>query len=488
VELPQVLAAHDFDGAGRVGTFEQRNGAERVDAIIAAERIRRYGEAVIAEHTAALFATRRRHLGTGPIVADEPVVADEPADLDAPPSGRHRPGLVDERDLVTSVVTETAMARQISSGAAQNALGFARVLQHPPHTAQLLEDGSISYRVAKAVSDECTNLCVADRGVVDAQLAPGLPTMTARRAGLAARRLVIGIDPDHAEHMAVEARHHRGVWITAAPDAMGRLCATLPADQAVACFTALDGQARGLKADGDARTINQLMADTLVERLTGQTRAADVAAEIGLLMRPETLFADEDTPAVLAGYGPIPPGIARNITGHTKVWARRLFTRPAGGENQPGGGEQIIGRDPRRRRFDGPLGDLIGAVDQHCQRPWCDHHIDDIDHRTPYTDGGTTTAADGDAYCRSSHTTKHLPGFTIRREDIGTGAHQLAWTTPTAHTYTSQRPPPLGHGPHVATPKTPPGASVAERHLQRRIGTHTAIPATSTRTTGHLRQ
>jgi len=219
VELPAVLAAHDFDATGRVGSFEQRNGAERVDAIVAAERMRRHAEAVIAEHTAALFATRRRQLGTGPVVVDPTV----PEDLDAPPSGRHRPGLVDERDLVTSVVTETAMARQISSGAAQNALGFARVLQHLPQTAQLLEDGSISYRVAKAVSDECTNLCVADRGVVDAQLAPGLPTMTARRAGLAARRLVIGIDPDHAEHMAVEARHHRGVWITAAPDAMGRL-------------------------------------------------------------------------------------------------------------------------------------------------------------------------------------------------------------------------------------------------------------------------
>ncbi|MEJ7757016.1 MAG: hypothetical protein WKF83_12520 [Nocardioidaceae bacterium] len=43
-----MLAAHDFDGAGRVGTFEQRNGAEHVDAIVAGERIRRYGEAVIA--------------------------------------------------------------------------------------------------------------------------------------------------------------------------------------------------------------------------------------------------------------------------------------------------------------------------------------------------------------------------------------------------------------------------------------------------------
>jgi len=229
----------------------------------------------------------------------------------------------------------------------------------------------------------------------------------------------------------------------------------------------------------------------LVERLTGQTRAADVAAEIGLLMRPETLFADEDTAAVLAGYGPIPPGIARNITGHTKVWVRRLFTRPATGEDTGGGGEQIIGRDPRRRRFDGPLGDLIRAVDQHCQRPWCDHHIDDIDHRTPYTDGGTTTTADGDSYCRRSHTTKHLPGFTIRAHNTPTGVRELTWTTPTAHTYTSRRPPPLGHGPHVATPKTPPGTSVAERHLQRLIGTHTTTHTTtqtSARTAGHLRQ
>ncbi|MGI8954454.1 MAG: hypothetical protein ACR2FL_07760, partial [Nocardioidaceae bacterium] len=65
VELPAVLAAHDFDAAGRVGSFEQRNGAERVDAIIAAERVRRHAEVVIAEHTAALFAQRRRQLGTG---------------------------------------------------------------------------------------------------------------------------------------------------------------------------------------------------------------------------------------------------------------------------------------------------------------------------------------------------------------------------------------------------------------------------------------
>ena len=168
--------------------------------------------------------------------------------------------------VVTSVVTETAMARQISSGAAQNALGFARVLQHLPHTAALLEAGRVSYRVAKAVSDECTNLTVADRARIDAQLAPGLAAMTPKRAAVAARRLVIGIDPDHAENLAVEARHHRGVSIVAAPDAMGRLCANLAADQAVACFTALDGQARGLRADGDARTINQLMADTSPHR------------------------------------------------------------------------------------------------------------------------------------------------------------------------------------------------------------------------------
>jgi hypothetical protein len=58
------------------------------------------------------------------------------------------------------------------------------------------------------------------------------------------------------------------------------------------------------------------MADTLVERLTGQTHAADVNIELHLLMRLDTLIdpdPDKDTAAVLAGQGPLPAELTREI-------------------------------------------------------------------------------------------------------------------------------------------------------------------------------
>ncbi|MGI8536674.1 MAG: hypothetical protein ACR2K2_09275, partial [Mycobacteriales bacterium] len=105
-----------------------------------------------------------------------------------------------------------------------------------------------------------------------------------------------------------------------------------------------------------------------------------------------------------------------------------------------------------------------------------DHRIDDIDHRVPYAEGGTTTLDDGDSYCRTSHRAKHLPGFTVHRDPHDA---VLTWTTPTGHSYTSTRPPPLGHGPHRVTHRAPPGESIMERRLQRLIGAHQR---------GHLRQ
>jgi hypothetical protein len=49
------------------------------------------------------------------------------------------------------------------------------------------------------------------------------------------------------------------------------------------------------------------MADTLVERITGQTKAADVNVELQLMMPLEALInPDDHTAAVIPGYGPLP--------------------------------------------------------------------------------------------------------------------------------------------------------------------------------------
>src|SRR5215213_4824975 len=95
------------------------------------------------------------------------------------------------------------------------------------------------------------------------------------------------------------------VGLQPAPDTMAVLSGYLPVEQGVACLAALRRHTDTLKADGDRRSRDQIMADTLVERLTGQAAAADVNIELHLLMPVNSLLDPHNpTPAEIAGYGP----------------------------------------------------------------------------------------------------------------------------------------------------------------------------------------
>jgi hypothetical protein len=115
---------------------------------------------------------------------------------------------------------------------------------------------------------------------------------------------------------------------------------------ALACHVSPTEGSRRL---GVARTRDQIMADTLVERLTGQARAVDVAAEVAITI-PVTALTGEagGATAEVVGHGPIPAELAKEILAESagRRWWRRLFTAPHGG---------IAGGDPRRRCFDGVL-------------------------------------------------------------------------------------------------------------------------------------
>ena len=53
------------------------------------------------------------------------------------------------------------------------------------------------------------------------------------------------------------------------------------------------------------------MADTAVERLTGQATADGVPVEVHLVMTDRTLLGGDPEPAELDGYGPLPAPLAR---------------------------------------------------------------------------------------------------------------------------------------------------------------------------------
>ena len=109
---------------------------------------------------------------------------------------------------------------------------------------------------------------------------------------------------------------------------------------------ALRDHTDSVKAAGDERS-----RDQIVERITGQTQAADVNAELQIVMDLDALLdANYYKPAELAGFGPLPADLARDIlaTSKGRLWWRRLYASPVGGP--------LAGGDPRRRRFDGYLG------------------------------------------------------------------------------------------------------------------------------------
>jgi hypothetical protein len=166
-------------------------------------------------------------------------------------------------------------------------------------------------------------------------------------------RLAMEIAPDKAEVKARAARSGRHVRVRLATDGMAELVAHLPAEQAAACFGTLHRAVKDLyvTAESVIRSHGQILADTLVERLTGQTAARDVNVEVQVLVPIETLL-DPDSPlaAEIAGHGPIPAQIARELLATTagKKSLRRLVTRNG----------IVIGGDSRCRTFDGTLRDL----------------------------------------------------------------------------------------------------------------------------------
>jgi hypothetical protein len=196
------------------------------------------------------------------------------------------------------------------------------------------------------------------------------------------------------------------------------------------------------------------MCDTLIERITGAATADHPGpVELQVVMTDATLLGSSQAPADLVGYGPIPADLARQLTGSSRTWIRRLLTDPFDGT--------VTNIDTRRRRFHGPLRDLIGIRDRRCRNPVCNAPIRDHDHRTDHAHGGPTNAANGNGYCRRCHHLKDHPAITVteleRLHDraqpaqsdapYGTvAAHGIVWTGPSGNTYPSLAPPALGTG------------------------------------------
>ncbi|MCQ1953024.1 HNH endonuclease signature motif containing protein [Arthrobacter sp. zg-Y238] len=385
-------------------------------------------------------------------------------------------------DLGRGVASQIALARRESPSRGGRLLGFAKVLtEEMPCTLHALTRGKISEWRATLLVRETACLSLEDRRRVDEEVAGDpevLETLGDRQIISRARGAAYRLDPSAAVKRAAKAESERFVSCRPAPDTMTYLTGLLPVAQGVGVYAALSREADRLRASGDSRGRGQIMADTLVERVTGQTEAGQLEVEVQLVMTDRTLFGGDSEPAVVPGYGPVPAQWARDLVrgrhprqdaeqddsdrgaepgqnhgqipdrGQHRVagrttkrdkqderWLRRLYADPDTGE--------LVAMDSRARLFPTSLGRLIAARDQTCRMPWCGAPIRHFDHIRPHRDGGETSTANGQGLCEACNQAKEAPDWKARTVDTPgkSGPHTVETTTPTGHTYRSTAPP-----------------------------------------------
>lgn len=334
------------------------------------------------------------------------------------------------------LAAEVALALRASPHRGAREVGLAKALvREMPRTLHALARGDISAWSATGVVRETAVLSVEHRRQVDRELADELPRLGERQAAARARAAAYRLDPGSALRRTRGARSDRHVSLRPAPDTMTYLTGFLPVEQGVACLAALRQAAEVARAAGDTRSRGQVMADTLVERVTGQARADAVPVEVHLVMTDTTLLSDDGTPGHVVGYGPVHAGLARRIVADAaRVWLRRLFTRPHSRE--------LVATDARGRDFSGELRDLLVVRDQVCRTPWCDAPVRHADHTVPAARGGETSLHNGQGLCEACNYAKEAPGWSaVPLPDVGE-PHQVLVGTPTGHTHVSTAPDP----------------------------------------------
>ena len=358
-------------------------------------------------------------------------------DLDRSQCQVQRDAGVPEDRVGLGVAAQVALARRESPAKGSRLVGLAHALvEELPHTFAALERGETSEWRATLVARETACLTRADRGRVDAELAArpgGLGGLGDGQTAAETRRIAYRLDPQAAVARAARAESQRRVTLRPAPDTMTQLSGLLPVRQGVAVFAALTRAADSLRSAGDSRSRGQIMADTLVERITGAATPADLPVELHVVMTDRALLAGDDTPAEVAGHGPIPAALVRHwlrdseTEAEAKVWLRRLYTSPVDGS--------LVAMDSGRREFLGLLRRFLIVRDRVCRTSWCGAPIRHLDHPTRHTDGGPTSVGNAQSLCEACNHAKEAPGWHAR-----TDGSQVWTTTPTGHRYRSRSP------------------------------------------------
>ncbi|TJY72538.1 DUF222 domain-containing protein [Arthrobacter sp. CAU 1506] len=415
-------------------------------------------------------------------------------ELDASIRARRAAAGVPKERQGRGITQQVGLARRESPHRAGLLLGVAKILVNEmPHTLRALESGVLNEFRAGILVSETACLTREDRARVDAELSGDperLRGLGSRQLQAEAKRIAYRLDPRSVVHRAAKAEADRHVSSRPEPDTMVSVRTLLPVVQGVAVMASLNREADRLRNAGDPRSRGQAMADTVFERLTGQSTADPSRVEVQLVMTDRAMLQGDSEPAWLTGYGIVPAQYARDLIrlpqdlpedgpasrtvtaqssagpprsssrealpagtepgwktardasrrarlkalkvgGVQDIWIRRLYTAPGTG--------QLLGMDSKARNFPDGLRRMVMARDASCTGPWCDAPIRHIDHIVAWSEGGETTLANGRGLCEDCNYAREADGWTGRTID-GPG-RRVETSTPTGHVYPSTSPP-----------------------------------------------
>ncbi|MET3950306.1 DUF222 domain-containing protein [Arthrobacter sp. UYEF36] len=362
-----------------------------------------------------------------------------------------------------ALVAEVAGVLTVSEHAAGALLGESQALTTVlPLTLGALQAGTISWAHARIMVEETSNLDPAGAAALEAHfLDPDAPNPA---RGCPAGELVPG--RFRAKARAWRERHHpvsiekrhtrcaadRRVEYVPDRDGMAWLSAYLPADTAAGIWERTTAAARALQGPDEPRTLTQLRADVAATLLlttgtgTGAGTDADAdadaddnggcggvpvpRAQVLVTVPVLSLLGATDEPAVLGGYGPIPPSMARRLVADGAGSFYRVLTDPRDGAPLE------IGRTSYR--LTKAMRHWLRLRDGRCPFPGCNNPSldNEADHVLAWADGGTTGISNLGQPCRKHHRLKHGSGWTP------SGASKdkpPGWTSPSGRHYPSEQ-------------------------------------------------
>ena len=377
-----------------VGSCEQRSRLVRVRALEQQISVLR------AEQTGVLAGYRRA------------------AALPTTPS---RQGWHNAAEVVDAAAEELAVVMTWTTYRADTALEEATVLHRClPGTLAALESGTIDYPRAQTVVRAVGDLDDEQARAVDTAICERLGGLTTAQAKDTCEREVLAVDAAAAARRHARRTRERGMTLRGDGDAIAVLKVIGPAAALLCGYDQLTAAARALRAQpGQNRTLDQVRFDLLITQMTqttqtgqtGQTAAGaggagglgeatgaavgpprpGPPARVRVTVAATTLAGLDEHPGELAGYGPIPAAVARDLAAHPDSRHQRVLVDPHTG--------MLLATDQPSTGSAGGSGSG-GPSTHRSQATTCNHHRDtsqaDSSRADSNQDGssqaGTTTA------------------------------------------------------------------------------------------------